>query len=111
MATADDIAWALCCAVRDNNRANCQQIVLTCGGIMITFQCEKAPFNGATALHVAAVFGRHEIMEWFLQQQVNCNIFDHRSCTPLMSSVLSGSIKCVHALLQAGASSGITNAV
>eukprot|EP00042_Codosiga_hollandica_P037768 m.301078 g.301078 ORF g.301078 m.301078 type:complete len:100 (-) comp55219_c0_seq4:1396-1695(-) len=69
-------------AAADNKLSQCQRIVRKFGPDIIT-----APFSGSaafrlkdgtwtTALHRAALNDRAEILEWFLQQQVDCDIPD-----------------------------------
>eukprot|EP00042_Codosiga_hollandica_P024867 m.107152 g.107152 ORF g.107152 m.107152 type:complete len:175 (-) comp51696_c0_seq2:70-594(-) len=108
VATPDDLD-ALCHAVWSNELADCQQIVTKCGKNIITtpfagnakFQIPTGFFT--TPLHWAVFRGRSEILEWFLHQRVDCDVLSSDGRTPLMVASLTGSLTCVHLLLQAGA--------
>eukprot|EP00042_Codosiga_hollandica_P030849 m.181719 g.181719 ORF g.181719 m.181719 type:complete len:85 (+) comp53473_c0_seq13:750-1004(+) len=61
-------------AVSANLLSVCQQIVRRCGSDVITAVCAAdSTTSGWTALHRAVFEKRAEILEWFLQQSINCN--------------------------------------
>eukprot|EP00042_Codosiga_hollandica_P003765 m.13522 g.13522 ORF g.13522 m.13522 type:complete len:228 (-) comp19988_c0_seq2:2322-3005(-) len=88
----------LCDAVASDSLHDCQQIVRSCGMLIVT-----ADFFGSTALHNAAAHGRLLILQWFLDLHLLVNTLDSFGQTALMVAARYGRTECVRALLAAGA--------
>jgi ankyrin repeat protein len=59
---------------------------------------------GKTALDIAASLDRVELVEWLLARGLDVEVEDDSQRTPLMSACEGGAVRCVHVLLNAGAS-------
>ncbi|OVA06698.1 Tetratricopeptide TPR-1 [Macleaya cordata] len=59
--------------------------------------------NAGTPLNAAAAHGQHNAVKILLDHCANPNLFFHHVFTPLASSILSQSLRCVELLLEAGA--------
>ncbi|KAL5710866.1 RING-type E3 ubiquitin transferase [Ranunculus cassubicifolius] len=64
---------------------------------------ETTVFERLSALHLAAINGRIEVLSFMLDQFVNPDILNRHKQTPLMLAVMHGKISCVKKLLEAGA--------
>eukprot|EP00042_Codosiga_hollandica_P035368 m.261803 g.261803 ORF g.261803 m.261803 type:complete len:143 (-) comp54616_c0_seq31:353-781(-) len=89
-------------AVRGNELAVCQEIVLKCGKDVITAPDTRISWN-VTALHDTVQFNRLEILQYFLQQHINCDVRDIYGNTPLVLAAFLGFTECVRLLLLYGA--------
>ena len=58
-------------------------------------------FIGKTALHMAADYGKDEVVKTLINRGANINITDNDGLTPLMSATLLGHLTTVQALLSA----------
>ncbi len=64
----------------------------------------RAPPRGRTALHIAAMHGRHEIVNLLLARGASVSVRDTRdNATPLHFAADAGDVETVEALLDAGA--------
>ena len=61
---------------------------------------------GWTALHVACIDNRHQILTVLINSKANINIKDRNKDTPLHWACRDGSLECVHLLFGAGCDSG-----
>eukprot|EP00042_Codosiga_hollandica_P030315 m.175693 g.175693 ORF g.175693 m.175693 type:complete len:239 (+) comp53325_c0_seq5:94-810(+) len=87
-------------AVFNNDLANCQRIVANCGHGIITTTDDG---YGYAAIHYAVIYSRTALLEWFLQQPINCNVSDSDGFTALMLAANKGRLACAQLLVQAGA--------
>eukprot|EP00042_Codosiga_hollandica_P037760 m.301168 g.301168 ORF g.301168 m.301168 type:complete len:423 (-) comp55219_c0_seq19:70-1338(-) len=94
--------------VHSDKLVDCQSIVQKCGKGIITARFSGGgPFSfesgtWTTALHMAAALGRTEILNWFLQQGIDCNTVNCDGWTALMNAAFCGELECARALLDAG---------
>eukprot|EP00042_Codosiga_hollandica_P002750 m.12245 g.12245 ORF g.12245 m.12245 type:complete len:380 (+) comp17373_c0_seq1:45-1184(+) len=95
----------LCTAVQADKMAECQRIVQRCGPSIIA-TCRDHDSVGNAALHYAAA-DHPEILEWFLQQQINCNALNKGGCPALIWAVNTPSVACTRLLLAYGADTSI----
>eukprot|EP00042_Codosiga_hollandica_P043203 m.406642 g.406642 ORF g.406642 m.406642 type:complete len:170 (-) comp56498_c3_seq5:126-635(-) len=93
-------------AVHGNKLADCQQIVRKCGKDIITAPNTGVP-GKPTALHESAIFDRPEILQFFVQQHVNCNVRDSLGTTPLIHAASWGFTECTRLLLTYGADASL----
>ena len=65
--------------------------------------------NGTTPLHLAALSGNKEIVEFLLNNNVNINPLDQGGMTPLYGAALGGDTEIINILLKNGADKNIIN--
>eukprot|EP00042_Codosiga_hollandica_P034213 m.238323 g.238323 ORF g.238323 m.238323 type:complete len:122 (+) comp54353_c0_seq10:95-460(+) len=96
-------AQELLLAALDSRLEDCQRIVHKCSKDIITVQCKASDYGGLTPLHCAADMLGTEVLEWFLEQQIDCEALDESGATALMYAANWGRTAAVRLLLQAGA--------
>lgn len=67
------------------------------------FDVKKKYDNDDTLLHIAALYGNEQMVELFLQKQINPNAKNSLGCTPLHNAVWKGNVDSCVKLIKAGA--------
>eukprot|EP00042_Codosiga_hollandica_P039407 m.330150 g.330150 ORF g.330150 m.330150 type:complete len:297 (-) comp55606_c0_seq4:229-1119(-) len=94
-------------AVRMRNLNECKQLVHLHGASLIVALCPGGMFAGDSALHWVAYKNNGAIMQWFLEQNINCNGQNSMGRTALMDAALHGAAECTQLLLSHGADASI----
>eukprot|EP00042_Codosiga_hollandica_P031863 m.196245 g.196245 ORF g.196245 m.196245 type:complete len:243 (+) comp53741_c0_seq8:16-744(+) len=97
----------LCAAVSNHRMPVCQLMVREHGSGIITAAPRHEHKN--TALHLAALNNCPDILESFIQLKIDINVLNAWGWTPLMWAANNGQMVCARILLNAGASTIITD--
>eukprot|EP00042_Codosiga_hollandica_P039409 m.330162 g.330162 ORF g.330162 m.330162 type:complete len:242 (-) comp55606_c0_seq7:229-954(-) len=89
------------------NLNECKQLVHLHGASLIVALCPGGMFAGDSALHWVAYKNNGAIMQWFLEQNINCNGQNSMGRTALMDAALHGAAECTQLLLSHGADASI----
>eukprot|EP00042_Codosiga_hollandica_P037410 m.293983 g.293983 ORF g.293983 m.293983 type:complete len:305 (+) comp55127_c0_seq23:6-920(+) len=97
MFTQVDVMQLCDALIKRSDLDECQRIVHRCGAGIIVTHCNA--WLEDTALHLAVLYHRPEILEWFLDQPVDCNALSRAGATALMVAAYAGDIFCTQLLL------------
>ena len=89
--------WTPLMTAAEHGHLTTVQALLSASGIDINAR----KTDGKTALHVAAYFGKDEVVKALIQKNADVNITDNDSQTPLMCAAARGHLTTVQALLSA----------
>jgi hypothetical protein len=67
-------------------------------------------FMGRTAAHIAAEYGKFQILVYIIEQQANINALDNSGIPPLFLAMKEGHLEIVELLIEFGADMSITTA-